>query len=172
MNKKTKKYHRDNKERSKAYRESHKEKTLNTGRAWAIKNKEKLQRYRARYYVENKAKLEANKRYKYNNDIPLRAIHNLSQRMRKACVAQNTISAIHTEKELGCTKEYFTTHIESLFVEGMSWDNYGYYGWHIDHIKGCSTFDLRDPKQRAACFNYRNTRPLWAQDNFKRNKIV
>jgi hypothetical protein len=50
----------------------------------------------------------------------------------------------------------------------MSWDNYGKYGWHIDHIKPCSSFDLSDRKQLLECFNYRNLQPLWALDNLKK----
>lgn len=51
----------------------------------------------------------------------------------------------------------------------MSWENYGFYGWHIDHIKPCSKFDLTDPKQQEQCFHYSNLQPLWAIENFKKS---
>jgi hypothetical protein len=71
---------------------------------------------------------------------------------------------------LGCAIEKVVKHIEAQFKEGMAWDNYGYYSWHIDHIKPCDAFDLTDPAQRAAaqraeCFHYTNLQPLWAEDN-------
>jgi hypothetical protein len=51
----------------------------------------------------------------------------------------------------------------------MSWDNYGFYGWHIDHIKPCSYFDLSDTRQQDLCFHYTNLQPLWAKDNMKKH---
>ncbi len=38
-------------------------------------------------------------------------------------------------------------------------------GWHIDHIRPCSSFDLSDPKQQEECFHYTNLQPLWKHDN-------
>jgi len=50
----------------------------------------------------------------------------------------------------------------------MSWDNYGYRGWHIDHIRPCASFDLTDPEQQRECFHYTNLQPLWWQDNLRK----
>jgi hypothetical protein len=47
----------------------------------------------------------------------------------------------------------------------MSWNNYGIKGWHIDHIKPCSSFDLSDLEQQKKCFHYTNLQPLWWYDN-------
>lgn len=51
----------------------------------------------------------------------------------------------------------------------MSWANYGYYGWHVDHIIPCSVFDLSEPEQQKICFNYKNLQPLWAIENMKKS---
>lgn len=59
-----------------------------------------------------------------------------------------------------------TERLERLFVDGMSWDNYG--KWHIDHIKPCAAFDLTDPKQFDECWALRNLQPLWASDNIRK----
>lgn len=69
---------------------------------------------------------------------------------------------------LGCTWEEFKKHLESQFQEGMTWENRGIHGWHIDHIKPVNTFDLTDEKQLKECWNYKNLRPLWAKDNLTR----
>ena len=54
----------------------------------------------------------------------------------------------------------------------MSWNNHGFYGWHIDHIYPCSKFDLTDLNQQKQCFHYTNLQPLWAEENKKKsNKI-
>jgi hypothetical protein len=49
----------------------------------------------------------------------------------------------------------------------MSWDNWSLKGWHIDHIRPISSFDLSDPAQQKECFHYSNLQPLWAIDNLK-----
>jgi hypothetical protein len=69
---------------------------------------------------------------------------------------------------IGCSPAQFKAHIESQFTQGMTWDNYGATGWHIDHIKPCFTFDLSNPDQQKECFHYTNQRPLWAIDNLSR----
>lgn len=73
-----------------------------------------------------------------------------------------------TVELLGCTIPEFKIHIESLWLPGMTWDNYGKLVWHIDHIKPCKSFDLTDPEQQRICFHYTNTRPLWAKDNLSK----
>jgi hypothetical protein len=72
---------------------------------------------------------------------------------------------------IGCTPNELKKYLESKFLDGMTWENYGFEGWHIDHIRPCSTFDLSNPQEQAACFHYTNLQPLWAQDNMlKRDK--
>ena len=68
-------------------------------------------------------------------------------------------------KYLGCSIEELKKHLESKFQEGMTWDNRGFYGWHIDHIKPLSSFDLSIEENRHKAFNYLNLQPLWAKDN-------
>lgn len=71
---------------------------------------------------------------------------------------------------VGLSVNEFRQYIESKFIDGMSWDNYGRGSgkWCIDHIKRCREFDLTKETERQQCFNYRNLRPMWEPDNFKR----
>ena len=66
---------------------------------------------------------------------------------------------------IGCNPQEYKDHIESLFVDGMSWKKLDQI--EIDHIRPISSFsDLVNNKdQRKICFNYRNNQPLWAKDN-------
>lgn len=77
-----------------------------------------------------------------------------------------------TERLLGCSIDFFMGYIEALFLDGMSWENYGVNedNWHIDHIKPCNTFDLFDEEEQQRCFHYTNLRPLWSKDNLRRPK--
>ncbi|MBW8384249.1 MAG: hypothetical protein K0M69_17230 [Youngiibacter sp.] len=71
---------------------------------------------------------------------------------------------------IGCTPEHLRGHIESQFEDGMTWETYG--RWHVDHIIPCSAFDLSNPVELKRCFNYKNLRPLWAEQNLRKsNKI-
>jgi len=85
---------------------------------------------------------------------------------------------LHLEKKsaqtmvlLGCDIPFFMNHLQALFSEGMSFQNYG--EWHLDHIVPCDSFDLTDASQQAICFLYSNIQPLWGIDNrIKSNKIL
>ena len=68
---------------------------------------------------------------------------------------------------LGCSIPFFRAYLESLFTNGMSWQNYG--EWHIDHIKPLSKFNLMDEEQVMVACNYKNMQPLWKHDNLSKS---
>jgi hypothetical protein len=72
-------------------------------------------------------------------------------------------------RDLGCSIEELKKHLQSQFSEGMSWDNYNYHGWHIDHIRPLSSFDLTDVEQFKQANHYTNLQPMWSMDNFKKS---
>lgn len=69
---------------------------------------------------------------------------------------------------LGCSILEFRKYLEAQFISGMTWENYGLRGWHIDHKRPCAKFDLTDPAQQRECFHFSNLQPLWAIDNLKK----
>ncbi len=78
--------------------------------------------------------------------------------------------------DLGCTIADLKNWIEQQFYsnpttgEQMSWDNYGQFGWHIDHIIPLCSVDLQDRKQFLKVANWFNLRPLWAEENLNRKR--
>lgn len=69
-----------------------------------------------------------------------------------------------TQEILGCSYVKLKEHLESKFLEGMSWENKG--EWHIDHIKPTS---LAKTKEEVYELNhYMNLQPLWAIDNIRK----
>lgn len=69
---------------------------------------------------------------------------------------------------LGADIAVVRRHIESQFKPGMTWDNYGPKGWHVDHKLPCASFDLTDMAQQKACFHYSNLQPLWWLENLQK----
>jgi hypothetical protein len=67
---------------------------------------------------------------------------------------------------VGCSLDSLIEHLESLFVEGMTWQNTG--EWHVDHITPVASFDLSDPEEQRRCFHWTNLQPLWGEDNLKK----
>jgi hypothetical protein len=50
----------------------------------------------------------------------------------------------------------------------MTWENYCFDVWHIDHIKPVSSFDLTLPEEQLKAFNFKNLQPLWAKENLEK----
>ena len=65
---------------------------------------------------------------------------------------------------LGYSAQDLKENIESKFIEGMSWDNYG--KWEIDHIKEVCTFEKDTPMNGVNSLS--NLQPLWKMDNLKK----
>ena len=108
--------------------------------------------------------------YRYKNDSNYRISCVLRARFR-AAIKDNTKNG-SAVKDLGCSLHEFKQYIESKFQPGMTWDNWSRNGWHIDHIKPLSLFDLTDPEQLKQACHYTNLQPLWAKDNIlKSNKV-
>ena len=105
-------------------------------------------------------------RNKYNNDINRRLSSCLRSRLNKALKGAYKVgSAI---SDLGCTPVDFKKHLESQFQPNMTWNNYGKNGWHIDHIKPLSKFNLSNREELLEACNYSNLQPLWAKDNLSK----
>jgi hypothetical protein len=114
------------------------------------------------YNAKNKNKINIwRKKYlKSNNNAKI--THYLRSRFYDVLKLNKTRKFTSVINLLGCSIEVFINHIESKFTKNMSWENYGKYGWHLDHIKPCSSFNLESEEEQKKCFHYTNLQPLWA----------
>jgi len=150
-----------NKTYCKAYYERNKEKILNRVKLYRKDHPEKTKSVGKKYYENNKNTLyeKSQQRIKSN---PLMA----GKKALRSCIS-NAFKRIkqnkptNTQKLLGCTWEEAKVHFESLFQEGMTWENHG--EWHIDHIRPVASFK-EDELHLMNCIS--NLQPLWALDNF------
>lgn len=69
---------------------------------------------------------------------------------------------------LGYTIEELMNHLESLFTDGMTWDNYG--EWHVDHKIPMNSFVFEsvDDDGFKECWKLDNLQPLWGKDNLSK----
>lgn len=125
----------------------------------SFKNKKKKREYDFQYYRKNKEKIIKRKVKKYNDDEITKIKHNLRCRLRDALKKEYKSGSF--VRDLGCSIPKLIKYLESKFKEGMNWKNYGSKGWHIDHIKPLSSFDLTDRKQFLEACHYTNLQPLW-----------
>ena len=168
---KDKEYYIKNAKKYAEYRKKRKETNSEYMKTYRQKNKKKIAEQTKKWKKNNREKLKVIRQHKYRNDIEYRLTLLLRSRMRHALDGKLKIDT--TKKLLGCDLSDFKQYIESKFIDGMSWENHGRKGWHIDHIKPCASFDLSDPEQQKICFHYTNLQPLWAEDNLKKHcKII
>jgi hypothetical protein len=184
-------YHRDlktHKERNKRWRDANKEYIKEKSKIYGIINKDKIsaknkERHEKKpelrklaYKKDREKNLEkrkagASKYFKARlaTDPLFRLTQNLRRRILMGLKEKGNTKHANTLKLIGADSwSAVIKHIESQFQDGMSWDNHGFYGWHVDHKKPISSFDLSIPEQQLLAFNYTNLQPLWAKDNLSK----
>ncbi len=141
----------------KIYDREYKKNNTERLRKWKEDNIESIRAYRR----ENQAKRMSDPNYKLKK--------NLRSRIR---IALKGIAKSETTRNiLGCDIDFFKKYIEDQFVEGMTWENYGRKGWHVDHKIPVSWFNLSNPNCLKLAFNYKNHQPLFWEENLaKGNK--
>ena len=148
------------KERDKANYQKNKEQRKKAAiiqvKKWKEAHREQYKEYRREH-----------QKYRRNNDINFKIRDNLTTRVWFAL--NGGIKSVGTIEMLGCSIECLKSHLEGKFKEGMTWNNYGKSGWHIDHIKPCSAFNLSDKEEQLKCFNYTNLQPLWWYENLEKS---
>jgi hypothetical protein len=130
-------------------------------KAYAEAHRDEKASYDKEYRQANALKIANQKKdwdRRHRND----PIQKLKRNMRRRLIHVLTgySKADTTFALVGCTAVELKQYLEVRFAPGMSWDNYGQFGWHVDHIRPCASFDLSDPEQQRQCFHFTNLRPL------------
>jgi hypothetical protein len=123
------------------------------------KIKDKIKEYNAaRKTIRNEKR-----NIRYKNDLNYKLSHILRSRITNA--AKNRFKVGSAIKDLGCSISDFKLYIEKQFQPGMTWENYGFYTWHIDHITPLCHFDLTNREQFLKATHFSNLRPIWSEDH-------
>jgi hypothetical protein len=149
---------------------------------WYNTTRSERNEYRAKYYELNKEKIKKynkkfqknnsnNRKKKYHSDPIVKLRHRLSCRVREVLNFKSLVKNKTYNEIIGCTPTFLKEYLESKFIEGMSWENHGLQGWHIDHIVPLSSAKTEDEIYKLC--HYTNLQPLWAEDNLKKsNKLL
>jgi hypothetical protein len=167
------------KENPQRFKDAAKRSRLKNGHKWKEKkrkyneeNRENLNRQKAEWYQKNKENLrEKRNEYQRNrrkNDDLYNIRCRITSRLYKCLSSKDIVKSKKTEEVLCIDFEGFKRYIESLFTNGMTWENKGQ--WHIDHIVPISF--AKTEEQVIKLNHYSNLRPLWAKDNLRRGNRV
>lgn len=177
------------KQNRKQFYNKHKPRILNNMADYYDKNSDKI-KTKTKQYRQTESFIQ--RRNNRLNKTEIRLIHNLRIRVQRAVKSNGGRKHTKTINLLGCSPIELKLYLESKFLPGMSWDNYGVgyllddkgkpvydnngniiplKQWHIDHIKPCNTFDLTQESEQRKCFHYTNLQPLWAKDNLEKSKL-
>ena len=150
---------------------------------WCIKNKEIIKEKRKIYYQNNKTRfIEMNNKWRKENPEKSKKSWNKQNAQRYSTVKGRLIRTIGSrlyhnllgiknrqryEDLVGYNINQLKQHLENLFKDGMSWENYGngHGKWSIDHIRPLKSFDLTQNEERKKCFHYSNLQPMWSPEN-------
>jgi hypothetical protein len=153
--------------------------------SYSQNNKEKVHKIKQKYVDNNKEKVKKSKKdwfnkntdyqnkwviYKYNNEPLFKLINIMRARTRLFFKSKNLKKQNSTLEIIGCAPVLLKEHLENQFTEGMSWDNHGQYGWHIDHIIPLSSAKTEEEIYKLS--HYTNLQPLWAKDNLKKGDKI
>ena len=118
-------------------------------------------KYDREYKKENANKLKA-----HRNNINIKIRNNVNSRIIK--VIKNKLPDYKIY--LGCDITEYISYLESLFKDGMSWDNYATL-WNIDHILPLKPKIGISQEETIKRLHYMNTQPLYCIENMiKQNK--
>jgi len=124
---------------------------------------EKVKKYEKERKLTDEQRLSRNKRVREKRkSCPARILkHRLRCYIRKVISGKKPSTTIEM---LGCSFEFFITHIQNQFDLGMTWQNSA--DWHIDHVKPLKS--AKTESQVAKLFHFSNLRPLWAVENLSK----
>jgi len=137
-------------------------------RNWHKRKKQKNNQDRCVFSISSKERKKIqNKLYqksRYSSDPLFAMMGRLRVRVRGFLKNSGHTKSSATKDIIGCEREDLRLHIESQFLDGMSWENRG--SWHIDHVVPLASAKSQDEIIKLC--HYTNLQPLWAKDNLSK----
>jgi hypothetical protein len=156
----------------KKYREKNKEKLNEYHKEWSKLKRKELREYHSTWRGNNREHVNEKTRLWYLNRRRTDPSFRLKCNTRTAvwtCLKERDVAKYRSTFELlGYSLKELMTHLEALFTEGMTWDNYG--EWHVDHKIPMTSFNFETTEDREfkECWCLDNLQPLWGPDNLSK----
>ena len=148
------------KARMKEYRDNHPTKRKETKEKWNVNNPDWIKKSK-KEYIKRRAE----------RDPIYRAMKIMRARTTEYANRKFNEKRGKFTEIIGIDRDGFREYISSKFKEGMSWENYGWSTWHLDHIIPISS--AKSIKELEELSHYTNLQPLWKDENLdKSNKIL
>jgi hypothetical protein len=146
------------------YRAKNRDKVLAASRRWKENNPEKLKEDWANWYAINGKERDARVR-----STPRGKIDGAMSRGIYGAIKDKKAGR-KWESLVGYTVDQLMASLKKKFLPGMTFDNYGFYGWHIDHKIPKSVFNYTSPEHSdfKKCWALKNLQPLWGPDNLRK----
>lgn len=170
---KQKKYYLDNKEFFTEYHSQNREKILEQQKLYRLENPDKIKQLKKDYVKNNPDKIKKyrDEYYQKNKEVILKKNREWNKKnahiVTWRSILKSHLRRIGKSKEgktidlLGYSALELKQYIESLFIEGMDWNNHG--EWEIDHIRPVTSFDMDTLPSVVNALN--NLQPLWRNEN-------
>lgn len=179
------------KAKAKEWREANSEQNKKSIAQWREDNPDRIKEYSKDYYRENRDEILENKRVfrslnqdhirerdrkydrtgidKRRRSTPKGKLSANMQRGIRRGILSGSKSGRRTFELLGYSVDELKAHLEALFEDGMSWENYG--EWHIDHKipLAAHNYETPDDIDFKRAWSLDNLQPLWAEDNWRKN---
>lgn len=137
---------------------------------WRNKNPEKQRLYEKNWLKNNiihrNEYIRKYEKDRKNTDPIFKLTTNARTRINIFLKSKNIKKVSSTFEMIGCNPEELKKHLERQFSEGMNWDNYGYYGWHVDHKIPLDSGKTEDDIYKLC--HYSNLQPMWWDENLKK----
>lgn len=178
IKKRSHEYYEDNKDsirlKHKCWKENNKDWEINHYSDPIKKEKRKI--YNKEWRRKNHKRVKEDNRKRINKrlkkDLSFAIKHKIGAAMRNAI--KRGFKKTSAQILLGCSISEFKIYIESKFLPGMTWENWGLgmTKWNLDHIIPIAAFDMKKEEDQKKCWHYSNFQPLWQKDNIAKSDIL
>jgi hypothetical protein len=134
-----------------------------------VKNRERVLSQKREYSQVNRERINARSRNNYQTSPRKRLRDSISRLINKSLISGK--GSKRWSELVDYTLDELMAHLEQRFLPGMTWENHGRDGWHVDHIRPIASFSFSSPDDPSfsECWGLENLQPLWARDNLRKN---
>lgn len=137
---------------------------------WKSKNKTYISAYNSTYNLNNRKQIQDRQtiqhRERRKTDLSYKLATNCRNRIKKFYRGEHK-----SNKLLDCSHIFLVKWFHYLNPQ-LTIQNYGFYGWHMDHFIPCALFNLENEDELKQCFHWTNIQPLDGQENMRKQDNI